>query len=252
MTDLHHEVTGSGPPIVLLHSGFVDSRMWSAQVPAFAERFTVVNYDLRGYGRSPGFDGPYSPVDDLRELLDHLDLETVALVGLSRGGRIALDFTLTHPDRVRALVLAAAALSGHRFEIETSPDLDARWEEAERTGDLAAMAGIDLEVWAPLGDEGGLREMALDNAAVNVADEQVIEIEPPARERLGEVGVPTLVITGDRDLAAMGEIGDLLERGIRGARREVLYGDHFPNIRSGGEFNRLVADFLGTVFADAV
>lgn len=252
MSDLHHEVRGSGPPLVLLHSGFVDSRMWSAQVPALAEQFTVVNYDLRGYGRSPRLDGPYSPVEDLRALLDHLGLDAIALLGLSRGGRIALDFTLAHPRRVRALVLAAAALSGHRFDIETTPELDARWEEAERAGDVATMAEIDLEIWAPLGDEGGLRQMALDNAALNLVDEQVIEIEPPAKERLGEVRVPTLVITGDRDIPAMSAIGDLLARGIAGSRREILHGDHFPNIRSAGEFNRVVAEFLGTVLTDAV
>jgi 3-oxoadipate enol-lactonase len=252
VSDLHHEVTGSGPPVVLLHSGFVDLRMWSAQVPALAQRFTVVGYDMRGYGRSPAFDGPYSPVDDLRALLDHLRLDRVALLGLSRGGRIALDFTLTHPERVTALVLAASALSGHRFEIETTPEVDARWEEAERTNDVATMAEIDLEIWAPLGDEGGLRQMALDNAPVNVADEQVIEIDPPAKERLAEVRAPTLVITGDRDIAPIDEIGEMLAHGIPHARRAVLYGDHFPNIRSPDEFNRLVADFLGTVLADAV
>lgn len=251
MSDLHHEVTGSGPPIVLLHSGFVDSRMWSAQVPVLAEQFTVVNYDMRGYGRSPRFDGPYSPVEDLRALLDALGLDAVALVGLSRGGRIALEFTLTYPDRVRALVLAASGLSGYRFSVGTE-EQEARWEEAERTGDLAAMAEIDLEVWAPLGDDRQLRQIAIDNAHTNVEDDEAIEIDPPAKDRLHEVSVPTLVITGDRDVPAMAEIGDLLEREIPGARREILYGDHFPNIRSADDFNRLVAEFLGTVPTDAV
>lgn len=244
MTTLHHEVTGSGPPVVLLHAGFVDSRMWAPNVPALAERFTVVTYDLRGYGRSPGFDGPYSPVDDLRALLDHLGFERAALVGLSRGGRIAIDFTLEHPERVTALVAAASALSGHPLDVEVGDEVERRWERAEAEGDLATLAGIDLDIWAPLGDEAGLRQMALDNAHVNLADEQVIEIDPPAAVRLHEFGVPTLVVTGDEDVPAITAVGDRLEREIPGARRVVLPGDHFPNIRSVHAFNRLVAGFL--------
>lgn len=252
MSDLAHEVTGGGAPVVLLHSGFVDSRMWAAQVPALAEHFTVVNYDMRGYSRSPRWAGPYSPVDDLRALLDQLGLATVALLGLSRGGRIAIDFTLTHPERVNALVVAASGLSGHSFSIQGTPEQEARWEEIERTQDLPGYAEADLEVWAPLGDAGGLRQMALDNAHTNLGGEEVIEIDPPAKERLGEILVPTLVITGDRDIAAMTEIGDILEHGIRGARREVLHGDHFPNIRDAAAFNSLVADFLGALPAPEV
>jgi pimeloyl-ACP methyl ester carboxylesterase len=244
VTDLHHEVTGDGPAVVFLHEGFVDSRSWDAQVPALAERFTVIRYDQRGYGRSPRWDGAYSNVDDLRTLLDSLGVDRAALVAASRGGRIAIEFALAHPERVSALVLVASGLRGFRFEVGT-PEQEARWEEAEKTGDLEAMADIDLEVWAPLGDAGGLRQMALDNAHTNLVEDPEVPPEQLAVDRLAELRVPTLVITGNEDVHAMDEIGDKLEREIAGARRVRMSAcDHFPAIRKPDEFNRLLADFL--------
>lgn len=251
MTDLHHEVSGDGPAVVLMHEGFVDSRVWDAQVPAFAGRFTVIRYDQRGYGRSPRWNGPYSNVEDLRALLDELEVARAAIVGCSRGGRIAIDFALTYPERVTALVLVASGLRGYTFEVGT-PEQEARWEEAEKTGDLAAMAQIDLDVWAPLGDAGGLRQQALDNAHTNVVEDPETHAEPLAVDRLAELRVPTLVITGDEDVPAMDEIGNKLEREIAGARRVRMPGcDHFPSIREPEEFNRIVTEFLGTQNAPA-
>ena len=124
---LHHEITGDGPPVVLLHEGIVDSRSWSKVVPLLAPHHTVVTYDQRGYGRSPRPDGPYSLVDDLGSVLDAAGLERAALVGTSRGGRIAIDFTLTHPERVTALVtVAVARCPAHRLELDVPERTRAR------------------------------------------------------------------------------------------------------------------------------
>src|SRR6478672_2990722 len=157
---LHYEITGSGSPIVLLHEGIVDSRSWAKVVPLLAPHHTVVTYDQRGYGRSPRPDAPYSLVEDLAWVLDAAGFDRAALVGTSRGGRIAIDFTLTHPERVAALVMVASALSGHRFELDVSEEIERRWDEAESSGDFAALADIDLEIWAPLGVDPELRQMA--------------------------------------------------------------------------------------------
>jgi pimeloyl-ACP methyl ester carboxylesterase len=245
VSDLWFDVSGTGPPVVLLHEGFVDSRVWEPQLEPLAERFTVIRYDQRGYGRSPRFDGAYSPVDDLCAVLDAARFERAALVGGSRGARIALDAALVYPERVTALVLVCPGLGGHSIDVGTT-EQEERWNAAEEARDLEAMAEIDLELWAPLGDEGGLRRMALDNAHLNLVDDPAEHIEPPAKGRLGEVSAPTLVITGDGDQPAMDEIADLLVRGIPNARREVLPGDHFPNIRSPERFSELVLEFLGT------
>lgn len=111
----YYEQAGSGPPLVFVHSGFVDNRMWDAQVTAFWGDYRVLRYDLRGHGRT----GP-SPkrrftmelfAEDLRRLLDGLGLERVNLCNLSFGGMVAQAFAVCYPERLSALVLADTAVS---------------------------------------------------------------------------------------------------------------------------------------------
>ena len=160
---LHYEITGDGSPVVLLHEGIVDSRSWSKVVPLLAPHHTVVTYDQRGYGRSPRPDGPYSLVDDLAWVLGAAGLDRTALVGTSRGGRIAIDFTLEHPHRVSALVPVAAAMSGHSLGLTFPEELERAAERAEAEHDLEAMAGFDLQIWAPLGVDEELTAMVVEN-----------------------------------------------------------------------------------------
>ena len=243
---LWYERTGSGEPVVLLHEGVVDSRIWAPVLPALAARYDVVAYDQRAYGRSEGWDGPYSLVDDLVRLLDELAITRAALVGASRGGRIALDTALTRPERVTKLALVGSGLSGHPLEIEGRPEQEARWEAAERRGDLAELAEIDMEVWAPLGADVELRRMFLENAEASNGDDPAVAVEPPAATRLGEIQVPTLVVTGHHDVPAINEVGDILEREIDGAQRVVIANaDHMIPWRSPDQLAAALIAFLG-------
>jgi pimeloyl-ACP methyl ester carboxylesterase len=243
---LWYDRAGAGEPVVLLHEGITDRRIWDDVVPLLTDAYDVIAYDQRGYGRSTPWSGPYSPVEDLRSLLDALGLDRVALVGASRGGRISVDFALTYPGRVRALALVVAGLGGHPLEIGTE-DQDRRWEEASARGDLQGMADIDLEVWAPLGADERIRQMVYDNAEASNADDPEVGAEPPAAGRLGELAVPTLVVTADRDEPAINQVGDVLERGIAGARREWLAdADHVAPLRKPRELADLLRGFLGS------
>ncbi|MBP0449179.1 alpha/beta hydrolase [Kitasatospora sp. RG8] len=143
---LSHTVTGDGPPVVLVHAGIADHRMWDAIVPALAERHTVIRYDLRGFGESAPPTGPFSEADDLRRLLDHLGHERVRLVGASWGGRVAVEFALAHPDRVHSLVLLSPPWPGYHW----SADMIA-YDEAEtaalKAGDLDEAVQVNLDMW---------------------------------------------------------------------------------------------------------
>ncbi|WP_052518555.1 alpha/beta fold hydrolase [Archangium violaceum] len=104
---LHYELQGDGFPVVLLHGGLLDLRLWDSQVGPLARHFTTLRYDQRGFGRTVAPEGPYAPHEDLRALLDHFSMDRAHVVGLSFGGRVALDFALAWPERVSCLVLAA-------------------------------------------------------------------------------------------------------------------------------------------------
>ncbi|MFF3255869.1 alpha/beta fold hydrolase [Actinacidiphila glaucinigra] len=139
-------VTGDGPPVVLVHAGVADHRMWDDIVPGLAAHHTVIRYDMRGFGQSPPPAGPFSEHDDLRRVLDHFGHERAHLVGASFGGRVALDFALAHPARVRSLAVFAPPWPGYDW----SPQMiayDAAETEALAAGDLDAAVRVNLDMW---------------------------------------------------------------------------------------------------------
>jgi 3-oxoadipate enol-lactonase len=244
MTDLWYEDAGSGTPVVLLHESVVDSRIWARFLPLVTDRLRTIQYDQRGYGRSPMWDGPYSPVDDLVSVMDATGVERAALIGTSRGGRIAVQAAIERPERISALVLAVSGLAGHPLNIEGTPEQEARWEAAEAAGDAVELAELDLEIWAPMGVDDELRAMFLENAEASNAEDPAEE--EPSVGRLDEIVVPTLVITAGRDVPAIAEVGDVLTREIPGAQRAVIEdADHMIQWRAPEELAQLVLDFLG-------
>ncbi|HEY1367503.1 MAG TPA: alpha/beta hydrolase [Gaiellaceae bacterium] len=246
---LYVEEAGDGPAVVLVHGGLGDRRLWDEQMAPFAERFRVVRFDLRGFGRSSSAPGTFGVVDDVVAVLDALGIARAALVGLSFGGRIAIDAALELPDRVWALVAVAAAASGVPLTGVYTDEQDTAFEEALERGDLETAAAIDLAVWAPLGADERIRTLLLENLRTAEGVEERWP-EPPAATRLAELRVPTLVVTAARDPARMGEIGDLLEREVPGARRVELDSDHYLPLREPETFNRLVLDFLASAAPD--
>jgi pimeloyl-ACP methyl ester carboxylesterase len=249
-----HEVRGSGPPVVLIHGGLVDSRLWDDQVGVLDRHHRVIRYDLRGFGRSDFPQGPFSHVEDLTALLDHLGVQRVALVGVSLGGMIATDFALEHPDRVSALILVGSALRG--FDTPPNDQLASIYRAAETEGLGRA---IDLWLESPLfaGGRGvphfeeRMRAMLADNFRYWGPTERPIEVrwpDPPTAGRLSAIRAPTLVVAGDLDVPAILTIADALQAGIPGAEKRILPGrSHHPNLEDPGAFNGLLLDFLHRV-----
>src|SRR6476661_10601725 len=131
-----------------MHGGLGDSGLWEPVVPFLAERFRTIRTDLRFFGRSVGPAGPWSWHDDVVGVLDELGIDRAALVGLSLGGKLALDIALAYPDRLWAVAGVAPGLGGHSADAYTE-EQEARYEAAESANDLEAAMEIDFEVWAP-------------------------------------------------------------------------------------------------------
>jgi pimeloyl-ACP methyl ester carboxylesterase len=137
---LFYETRGRGETVVLVHGGFGDHRMWNAQWEALSRDFRVARYDHRGFGRSSAPAKPYSAVEDLRRLLDHLGASTAHIVGNSMGGTVAIDFTLVHPGRVSRLVIVASGASGFPVPPEAVADTNKVLETARKQGTKEAAA----------------------------------------------------------------------------------------------------------------
>lgn len=242
------ERCGTGTPVVLLHGAGMDSRLWDAVVPALAAHHDVIRYDARGLGRSTPPHAAFCDVEDLRAVLDHFDLRRAALVGLSMGGETSLDFTLAHPERVTALALVGASVSGHVWPRD--PDSSA-YAAARRNRDTKALVKLELSIWAGMGRAapGGelIETMVVSNAEQRVVSEQhcVGSSGREAEPHLGEIAVPALVIHGDRDHPEIGVIAEGLVAGIPGARGEVIPdADHYLPLRTPERLTELLLTHL--------
>jgi 3-oxoadipate enol-lactonase len=242
---LYYERAGSGASVIIfLHGGLIDSRLWDPQFNWFAERAAVIRLDLPGSGRSEPPENGYSGIEDLRNVLDLLEVERASVVGLSGGARIAVDFAISDPSRIDRLVAAAPGLSGYeRWALPQ--ELLSALIHALRLGDRDMAAEAWLDLWAPV-TKGALHELGRENAESLFASGRLIDLDPPAVARLAEITAPTLVVVGDKDVADIQTIADLIVSGVRGATKQVIEGaDHFPNVHDPAAFNEEVAEFLG-------
>ena len=251
-TRLYYEVKGKGPALVLIHGGQLDSRMWDDQFDLLAREFTAIRYDVRGYGGSVRPDQVYSDADDLAALLDYLKVRKAHLVGLSLGGRIAVDCALAHPGRVRSLTLAGPGLAG--YEAPNSEEVDLRMWNLARAArdegpDRVTALWLKDPFMAPAMEQPRLaprlRRMARENAHCWLGNPLLQRSPvPPAVKRLHEIKVPTLLILGDRDVPPIKATVEALAKGIRGAHKVVIPGaGHMVNMEKAEAFNEALLGF---------
>ncbi|HEX8732055.1 MAG TPA: alpha/beta hydrolase, partial [Ktedonobacterales bacterium] len=220
---LWYEETGSGPAVTMVHAGIADHRQWDDQVPALAPYYRVIRFDMRGFGQSEIHPGPASLAEDIGGVLDALGVERTALIGCSMGGAAAIEFTVTHPERVSALITSGAGLSG--VDHKNPPEQDALFEEAaaaQNAGDADRLNELEWRIWC----QGFARDanevkpsvrerflaMNTNNNRRFMAGEwkgvEFQELDPPASARLAAVTTPTLVIIGSGDEAATQALSD--------------------------------------------
>jgi len=252
-TKLYYEVRGQGHPLVLIHGGLMDRRMWDGQFDLFAQKYKVIRYDVRGYEKSDKAAGSYSHVEDLRRLLDFLGVGKAYVLGLSLGGQIALDFALEHPDRVDALLLVGSSMTGYPFK--NTPEFLAKYTavfQAAKTGgvDKGVEKTLELPFFIPAKPDSELvnrlRPMLRENFRAWTSSEgRAIWPEPPAFQRLEKIAVPTFIILGDKDSQRILDVGETLAARIKGARKKIVRdAAHHVNMEQPAEFNRLVLAFL--------
>ena len=224
---------------------------WDAQFEALARHYDVVRYDVRGFGRSgPADAAGYMAHDDLHALLQQIRVRRASIVGLSLGGRIALDFALAHPEMVDALVLAGPGLSGFEWSNDSSfrPIAAAA---AKRDSVRAALLWLEHPYMAPAMENPALaptlRQLAVANARVWVNADSERVAPAPAVGRLREIKVPTLVMIGDRDVPDIHRIVEMIVRDVPGATRVVFeHTGHVLHMEQPERFTAAVLAFLGS------
>lgn len=247
----------SGLPVVLLHAGIADRRMWDPQWSAITATHDAARLDLRGFGEStePPH-GALCPVDDVIDTLTTLGIVRCHLVGASFGAGVAVEVALTRPDLVESLLLVAP---GGSLIAEATPDLQS-FVEAERSAlardDLDAAVEANMAWWV----DGPKRDVGVVHAAVRDAvgrmqrrafevtagwgDVDECELDPPALDRLDEILARTLVLVGGLDLDAIQVAVRRVTEGIPNAQR-VDWPDtaHLPSMERPDDFLGLLNDW---------
>ena len=256
---LHYEIAGSGTPLMMIHAGIADSRMWNNEFETFAKSHQVIRFDMRGYGRSLPVEGEFNIQDDLSALLATLEIQTpLILMGCSIGAGLAIDYALTHPQDILALILVGGAPAGLEIEAEAPDELFARAEQAFADKDIDLVAEIDMKIWfdgfGRSADDldPAIRQQAWEMARL-VTEHELKGVgkhvrktfDKPATARLGKLKMPVLVVIGENDLPYLRLAADyLVEHLPKAAKALIPNAAHLPNMEQPEQFQAAVRKFL--------
>jgi len=250
---IYYEAEGNGPAVLMVHAGVANLRMWDAQVDALRDDYRVIRHDTRGYGLTVTDAVEFSNRADIAALLDDLGEERAHVVGLSRGGQIALDFALEFPRRVRTLTVAAGGVGGYESPEEGPTDL---WDVPDAMLTAKNWEGLsdwEADFWAtghgqPADRVPGVRsqvhEWVLANYRAEKEEGQPIPLSPPAEQRLSDLKAPLLVMYGTLDEPATSESMRHLAASVPGSRLEEFATAHMINLEEPERFNALLREHL--------
>ncbi|MBN2098708.1 MAG: alpha/beta fold hydrolase [Dehalococcoidia bacterium] len=255
--NIYYEVHGNGRPLLLICGLGNDLSSWNLQVPDLARRYRVISFDNRGSGRTDAPDQPYSiqmMAGDTAGLMDALRIEKAHVLGVSMGGYIAEELAMAWPRRVSSLVLATTSVGPYMLKIS----LLQAWVR-QALADMSPMASFQIMLPFMFNDrcfeDPRVVEMAVETIAghsstpPHILTRQMIACaEHDARDRIGRITTPTLVLAGKEDPFIPFSLTQELAASIPGAMLNILEGGGHGFSASGAErFNRVVLDFLDRV-----
>jgi esterase len=249
---LHTEITGQGQAIVLIHGLFGSYENLGVIARALAGQWQVVNLDMRNHGRSDWHDSmSYALMaEDVKETLDHLDLEQVVLLGHSMGGKIAMEFALRYPERVSKLILADISPVQNRprhLEILSALDgidlsnLQSRQQADQQLALVITETGVRQFLLKSLYKDGDQFRWRFNVKALIANYSQLLEAPPST----GPYSGPTLFIKGAESDYLLPEHQSLIQQLFPHSKAKVIMGTgHWLHAEKPVAFAKIVTDFL--------
>jgi len=258
-TKLYYEITGTGTPLIFLHGFTCDHRNWNPQIEHFAKNYQIITYDARGHGKSSLPDStPYSYVEDLEALINHLEIDKAVLIGHSLGGAPVFFYAKDNPDKVLGLVLAEGGpFFGDPAIVDTSL-IPSYFNEFYTAIKIARTKGLEE------GKAAWLDMHPMKDAAVNPVSSELLKTmiaeysgwhwlnrDPQKRnpegtiEMLEGIKVPTLIVAGDNSHPVLKEMVLLQAKNIPNSKKITLENsNHMLNIENPVQFNNELERFL--------
>jgi pimeloyl-ACP methyl ester carboxylesterase len=246
-----YQRAGTGPSVLLIHGVGGNAHNWDHIAGKLRDRYDVIAMDLRGHGGSDLITGPVDAHDlarDAVQVLDEVGVATCAVVGFSLGGAVAQALTLDYPQRVNRLAVIGT-VSGRTPQEQAKARDRIRFLEEQG---LAALVEGNRERWftdAFRRDHPEVvdRRVAQVKACHEPSYVHAFRVFATAdfADRLHEIRVPTLVVTGEHDLAATGRMAHFMGERIGVAEVHVLPGlRHSLLVEAGATITQLLEQFL--------
>jgi 3-oxoadipate enol-lactonase len=246
---IHYALRGEGP-VVCLASTLSGS--WLNQARLLRREYTVLTFDMRGYGRSitreTGFPSNEAHAEDLKMVLDHLRLDKIVLVGLSHGGSVAQHFAVNYPEYLRGLVIVSslAKASGSTFILLNllhgflkRGDIETFWEV------LKAFLFSEKNFSRVPQDENDLKRLMFNQYTCESLEQiYACSLKHDTREFLPQIKIPTMVVGGNEDILFPPPITDEIAALIPGAQKRLLETAHLPPIEDPRGFHSILKEFL--------
>jgi len=222
---------GEGIPVVLLHPGWGDSGIWDKIAERLADQVRVIRYDSLGYGESSAPTERYTALDELRAVLDRLEIPRAVFAGHSGGAATALSLAQAEPDRVVELLLLAPGVSGYPWP-QDDPFMTSTTAAAQ-AGDVEGLVGIGLRTWAR-GGTGEAVETQIRSAVAGMEHQApFLDEDPPVYDRLGEVDAPATLLVGDLEYPMVADCCRAIAERIPDCRVVTLSSvDHMVPLRA--------------------
>lgn len=248
---IYYETCGKGAQaIVLIHDGVINSASFDEMWPILCRDFRVVRYDRRGYGRSPAAKAAYAAQEDLAAVMRAANIDRATLAGFSFGGGLAVSYALDHPEQVDRLILAGAALNGFKVSKNFTSRITKVMLPMVIGNMDAVIANASKETWimAPGNDAARAKIATLIKASPQDLRHQMkdpIKGWPSDLPRMPGLKVPTLILTGDHDIADNQAQGGAAQVLIPGSRRIVVEdAGHLMQMERPKAVADLIADFV--------
>src|SRR5438128_7604136 len=242
--NVRYDDSGSGPPVFLTHGYAATGRMWAPQREALNDAgYRLITWDMRGHGGTDSPDDPaqYSEaltVEDMTAILDMLSTEQAVVGGLSLGGYMSLAFYLTHPERVRALVLCDTG-PGYR-----NPEGRAVWNrQAEKQALNFEQNGLEAASQSPE-VRATLRDHRSSIGLAHSGRGMLAQFDSRVIDSLADINVPALIVIGERDEPFVAG-SQYMAKQVPNARLGVIQAaDRSSNMDQPHAFNRVLLEFL--------
>jgi 3-oxoadipate enol-lactonase len=244
---LFYESAGKGTNIVLLHDGMVNNRIWDEQFPMLTKTYRVVRYDRRGYGKSSDPETKFSNINDLNQLFTQLKIDKAIIFGMSSGGRLAIDFTLTYPEKVTGLVLVGAVVSGFGYTSHMNTR-GGHFDPQKMTDPAKVNEYFIKDDPYEIYSENTAAKDKVMKLLPFLARQNSVPTQPASKvavRSLSEIKVPALILVGEYDIPDVHAHAGVINAGIANSKREIIpRSGHLIPIEQPALFNETITAFL--------